>query len=149
MENYQQARSYLESAVRLNPQDAHAAERLETARLVLVMDPFQPRLGSEERARRGVRDFAQALARLEECSRTRGEALEAAEPVTELQKAYARASQFRPKVRESVLRRNSDLLMSTLGLAFEIEELTASVCGPPTGADLALLLIARKQGGAQ
>ena len=39
--------------------------------------------------------------------------------------------------------------MSAMELVFEIEELTARDCGPPTDMDLALLLIARKRGGAE
>jgi tetratricopeptide (TPR) repeat protein len=149
MANYREARRYLEQAVRLNPQDTHAVQRLEMTKLILSVDPLERGLSSQERSRRVVRAYQQAVERLRECAQKRREALAGEQPLTELQTMYARAVQFRPKVRERPLQRNSDLLMSAMELVFGIEELTARDCGHPADVDLALLLIARKHGGAE
>jgi len=149
MANYREARRYLERAARLNPQDTPAVQRLEMTKLILSVDPLERGLSSPERTRRVVRAYQQAVERLRGCAQKRGEALEGQQPMTDLQTAYARAMQMGPRVRETVLRQDSDLLMRTLELVFEIEELTARDCGPPADVDLALLLIARKRGGAE
>jgi tetratricopeptide (TPR) repeat protein len=149
MANYREAQRYLERAVRLTPQATHAAQRLEMTSLILSVDPLERGLSSQERTRRVVRAYEQAVERLRDCTMKRGQALGGQQPMTDLQAAYARAMQMRPSVRETVLQRNSDLLMRTLELVFEIEELTARDCGRPAGVDLALLLIARKRGGAE
>jgi predicted Zn-dependent protease len=149
MGNYREARRDLERAVRLNPEDAPAAQRLEMTNLILSIDPLERGLSAQERARRVVRAYQQALERLRECAQKRGEALAGAQPLTELQTLYARAMQIRSDVRERVLQRNSDLLMSAMELVFEIEERTEGDCESATSTDLALLLIARKRGGAE
>ena len=149
MANYRDARRYLDRAVRLNPQDTAAAQRLEMTNLILSIDPLERGLSAQERARRVVLAYQQVVERLRECGQKRGEALAGEQPLMELQTIYARAMQIRPKVRERVLQRNSDLLMSTMELVFEIEELTERDCESATGMDLALLLIARKRGGAE
>jgi tetratricopeptide (TPR) repeat protein len=149
MANYRDARRYLERAVRLNPQDVPAVQRLEMTNLIFSLDPLGRGLSAQERARRVVYAYQQALERLRGCALKRGEALEARQPTTNLQTAYARAMQIGTRVREPVLRRDSDLLMKATELAFELEELTAQNCGTPTDTDLALLLIARRHGGAE
>lgn len=149
MANYREARRYLERAVRLNPHDAPAVQRLEMTKLILSLDPLERGVSAQTRARRVVYAYQQAVERLRGCVLKRGEALEGQQPVTDLQTAYARAVQIGPRVRETVLRRNSGLLMDATELVFELEELTARNCGTPTDTDLALLLIARKHGGAE
>lgn len=149
MANYRDARRYLERAVQLNPQDAPAAQRLEMTNLILSLDPLERGLSAQTRARRVVFAYQQAVERIRACALKRGEALEGQQPATDLQTAYARVMQIAPKVREAVLRRNSDLLMQALELVFEVEELTARDCDYPAGVDLALLLIARKHGSAE
>ncbi len=149
MANYRDARRYLDRAVQLNPQDTTAAQRLEMTNLILSLDPLERGLSAQTRARRVVFAYQQAVERLRACALKRGEALEAQPPATDLQTAYARVMQIGPKVRETVLRRNPDLLTQALELVFEIEELTERDCESATGTDLALLLIARKHGGAE
>jgi hypothetical protein len=41
------------------------------------------------------------------------------------------------------------LLSQTMDLVFEVEQATAQACGEPGGTDLALLLMAREQGGSR
>ncbi len=149
MANYRDARRYLERAVRLSPQDAPAAQRLEMTNMILSLDPLERGLSAQTRARRVVFAYQQAVERIRACALKREEALEGQQPATDLQTTYARVMQIGPQVRETVLRRNPDLLMEAQELVFEVEELTARDCGYPAGVDLALLLIARKHGSAE
>jgi tetratricopeptide (TPR) repeat protein len=150
MASYSEARRYLDRAVRRTPSDARSAELLEVANLIISNDPLERRLTTRERARRTMRAYEQAAARLRDCLQQRGEALgPAATPHTELQFAYARAAEIRPKVRQRALEGSADLMGNVTDLAFEIEKLAARECGPAKGLDLALLLVARKREGAE
>ncbi len=149
MGNYQEARRYLGRAVREDRKNARAAQLLQTANLVLGIDPFARGISASERARRVVRAFRQGVERLGECALKRGEALEGTPPLTELQTLYARAAEMRPRMQTAVLQRDSDLMVSATHLVFEIEEFAVRTCGPASGLDLALLLIGRKREGAE
>jgi tetratricopeptide (TPR) repeat protein len=152
MYDFAGAQRYLSRAVGENPRLARAASLLETSRLVLSIDPLRRGLRGPERARRTLRAFRQALARLEDCAARRGVVLEARGGVTDLQRLYAAATGLKPRMRESVLRRDSDLVSTTLDLVFEIELATERECGAPpaaAGLDQALLLLARAQGGGR
>jgi hypothetical protein len=54
---------------------------------------------------------------------------------------------LKPQVTERELRRDPDLGQKAMDLVFRIERQTSAVCGTPSGADLALLLIAKEHGG--
>jgi transcriptional regulator GlxA family with amidase domain len=47
-----------------------------------------------------------------------------------------------PQITEATLRRDPDLVEKAMDVVFDIERQTSTSCGPPTGPDLALLLIA-------
>jgi tetratricopeptide (TPR) repeat protein len=149
MGNYSEARRHLERAVRANSKNARAAQLLETSNLVLEIDPFARGVSASARARRVVRAFQQAMERLTSCAQKRGEVLEGPPPLTELQTLFARASKMRSQVRESSLRRDSELMLSTTHFVFEVEEYAVRACGPPAGLDLALLLIGRMREGKE
>ncbi len=149
MGNYSEARRFLDRAVRVNSKDTRSAQLLETANLVLEIDPFARGVSASARARRVVKAFEQAMDRLRGCAQKRDEVLEGPPPLTELQTLYARAAKMRPQVRESSLRRDSELMLSTTHLVFEVEEFAVRACGPPTGLDLALLLIGRMREGKE
>lgn len=149
MGDYRGAMRYLEGAARQESQDTRVAHFLEMTKLVLSEDPFDLRLSAQERGRRAVQAFEQAVARLRECAQNRNEVLDVPEPHTDLQLAYSQAQKMKRKVRESVLSRNPDRIVSVMDLVFEIEERAETDCGPPTGLDEALLLIARKRGGPE
>ena len=121
---------------------------LDTAQAVLNLDPFNRRLGNMERARRAVLAFNTALTRLENCAAQRGIDLKAAggDP---LQALYAQATELQPRAQQRYLSRDSELLSQVMDVAFEIEQTTAHTCGEPQGLDLALLLMAREQGGTR
>jgi predicted Zn-dependent protease len=149
MADYAETRRYLERAVRAEPKNAEAVQLLETTNLILEIDPFDPRMTAEERARRVVRAYGQALARLKSCAQQRHEVLDTEQPQTTLQTIYALAMKMQPQAHEGSLSRDPETTTAIINLALEIEEVTARSCGPPSGLDEALLLIAAKHGGAK
>ena len=142
---YREAQHYLQAAIAHNPADTASADRLKTAELVLRMDPYRRPITSAERARIVKQAFDIAGDRLKNCSIPRSSPTTASDaaPVT-LNDEWAAA---RPKVSEQRLRENSDLVDSTMDLVFRIERQAGILCGTPTGADLALLLIAKSHEG--
>ncbi len=148
MGNYRAARKYLSRALSQNPRDKDAAQFLNTANWVLQMDPFDRRVPAAERRRRVMAAFEAAANRLTTCAASHGENLQAPNSQTDFGKAYASELKMKPYVREHSLRRDPDLMDSTMSLVFQIERLTAAACGTPQGPNLALLLIGSKNGGA-
>ncbi|HEV2493734.1 MAG TPA: tetratricopeptide repeat protein [Terriglobia bacterium] len=146
---YEAARPYLERALRWNRGNTQAARLLETTSLILEIDPFSGRLSAEERSSRVVRAYEQAMDRLESCAQSRGDQLETTSPQTPLEKAYAQALELRPKMRESILRRDPDLTTAALDAVVEAEKVSAVACGAPTGLDHAILLAAQRHGGGE
>ena len=147
--DYLEAQRYLERAVRAQPKNAEAAQLLETTNLILEFDPFDSRTTAEERARRAVRAYGQAMSRLKNCAQERHEVLDKEQPQTTLQTIYALATKMQPQAREHSLSRDPEMTTALVNLALEIEEITARTCGPPSGLDRALLLIAEKRGRAK
>jgi tetratricopeptide (TPR) repeat protein len=147
--DYLEAQRYLEQAVRANPKNAEAAQLLVTTNLILEIDPFDPRVTPEERARRAARAYGQALARLKSCTQERHEVLNTEEPQTALQTIYGLAMKMQPQTGERSLSRDPETMTAMVNLALEIEEIAARSCGPPSGLDQALLLIAEKRARAK
>lgn len=147
-DQYAQAESYLDQALRQNPNLQQAAAMRDTARAVLDFDPFMRRLGERERERRARQALGQAMTRLETCAAQRSVDLQTAgsDP---LQALYAQASTFQHDMAKRALNRDSELVSSTMDLVFEIEKTASSTCGEPQGLDLALVLIAREQEGGR
>ncbi len=141
---YRTARYDLSRAVAENPVNSDAARTLGLARYVLKIDPFDRRIPVRERHRRAIHAFQIALARLNQCAQSRGEALDVPNPQTPLQKVSVDALQIKPQMQPSVLQRNPDLLDSAMSMVFRIEEVTKKECGSPSGLDQALLLLASK-----
>jgi tetratricopeptide (TPR) repeat protein len=145
---YVQAERYLTRAVQQDPHLLQAAAMLDTAHAVVNLDPFNRRLGNMERARRAALAFDSALTRLQNCAAQKGIDLKVAggDP---LQALYAQAMELQPRAQQRYLGRDSELLSQVMDAAFEIEQGTAHTCGEPQGLDLALLLMAREQGGSR
>ncbi len=136
------AEKFLHAAVQSSPQDAQAAQNLETARLVLQSDPFARRLSRVERVRR-VRDaFAHAGERLDECLASHPEAS------AQLREFQTRWREMKPGLIQSRAASN-DLEEPAMDLVFQIEELTGGICGAPTGLDQALLVLSQTGNGAE
>ena len=65
-------KSYLDQALRQDPNLKQAAAMRDTARAVQDLDPFISWLGEHERERRARRAVDQAMTRLEACAAQRG-----------------------------------------------------------------------------
>jgi tetratricopeptide (TPR) repeat protein len=144
--DYAQAERYLTRALEQDPHMTQAAAMLDTVRSVLNNDPFNRRLGNAERARRAVLDFNSALTRLQDCAALKRIDLKAAggDP---LQTLYVQAEAIQPDARQQNLSRDSEAISQAMDVVFAIEQATAHACGEPGGMNLALLLMAREQGG--
>jgi len=140
---YPAAFRYLQAAVASDPNDSESAERLKTTEMVLHMDPFRREISAAERNRIVVTAFHTAGARLKSCTfataSTKGTRSDMA-----LSDQWAR---LKPQITEAGLRRNPDLVETGMDLVFRIEREASNACGPPTGADLALLLISKEHEG--
>jgi hypothetical protein len=143
LSRYPLAEHYLQAAVKTDPGDMPSAERLKATEMVLRMDPFQRKISVAQRDKIVVEDFLTAGERLKSCGVARGVSLPSASQ-SSLSENWAR---LRPTISLGDLRRDPDLVESAMNLVFEIERQTSSTCGTPTGADLALLLIARLHEG--
>jgi tetratricopeptide (TPR) repeat protein len=144
--NYREARRYLTNAKRQGPLSTQLQSLLDSANLILEIDPLAPRLSAQERVRRSLWAFTQSMSRLRGCAEARGSSAENGPTSPELEDVNERASALEPKVRQRNLARDADLLLQVTDMAFEIEKVTERVCGEPQGTDLALLLLSRAQG---
>jgi tetratricopeptide (TPR) repeat protein/predicted nucleic acid-binding Zn ribbon protein len=146
--DYAQAERYLTRALQQDLHLTQAAAMLDTAQTILNLDPFNRRLDNGERARRAALAFDSAQKRLQNCAAQRGIDLqgEGADPLRGL---FAQATELQPRAQPRYLRGDSQLLSRVMDVAFEIEQATAHSCGEPQGADLALLLMGREQGGTR
>ncbi len=137
---YPQAHRYLQAAVAADPADKQSADVLKTTDMVLQMDPFQRQTSMAQRSRIVVEDFATAGERLKMCSNQTA----APSSLTNLIDSWTK---LKPRITESDLRSDPDLVESAMELVFNVERQTAATCGSPTGKDLALLLIAQLHEG--
>jgi tetratricopeptide (TPR) repeat protein len=155
---YPLAERYLQEAVAGNPDDTQSADLLKTTERVLQMDPFRRQRSVAHRDEIVVQTFATAGERLMSCG-IRASAATAPGAKATLADSWAK---LKPKISEEYLRRDPDLVEQAMDLVFSIERQTSTTqtspsrtspaqtgatCGTPTGADLALLLIAKLHEG--
>jgi tetratricopeptide (TPR) repeat protein len=171
LEQYADSERDLQRAVALGSKDQRTADLLERATLVRQMNPFLPRLSSRERARRVLAAFNQAEQRLQECATQQGEALQttpAAPTATkqasaprspaanssataapshpsDLQTAYQRLADLKPRMQISQVARDLELPDTVLEAAANAEQVASQRCGAPSARDEALLLIRRRR----
>lgn len=145
---YSVAEHYLEMAAAEDPKDTQAAERLKTAQMVVRMDPFRDEISSEERNRIIVEAFTTAGERLSHCQvPNNAGALSAGSPPVAQANVSVQWAALKSRVTERELRRDPELGQTAMDLVFRIERETSAACGMPSGADLALLLIAKEHEG--
>ena len=144
--HYAQAQTYLNRALRQDPNLTQVSAMRDTARAVLDLDPFLPRLGERERTQRTRQAFDAAMKRLQGCAAQRGIDLQGADG-DPLQTLYAQATSAQTSLRQHPRSSDSEWASNTMDLVFEIEKSAAQTCGEPMGPDLALLLIARQREG--
>ncbi|MGH9430251.1 MAG: tetratricopeptide repeat protein [Terriglobia bacterium] len=147
MGDYRLARRYLLRALALDARDNQVAEMLNTSDFVLEIDPFSPHLPTADRRKRVIHAYHQALTRLKACAQSQGQTLTASTASTPLQTVYSAAVKLNSNATDSALRRDPDLEDTLMGQAFQMEQAAAKACGAPKGLDLAILLIAQRNGG--
>jgi tetratricopeptide (TPR) repeat protein len=144
---YRTAQQYLQSALRVNPADTQTSQLLQTSNLILDADPFSPRLSNAERNRRIRSAFVQAGQRLDTCAQSKGIDLKAASAPTGLSPLKAHWNEMKTKLRPLVAQGENDIADAAMDLVFEIEQEASKECGPPSGLDQALLLLAQNRAG--
>jgi len=144
---YTLAGRYLESAVSANPNDSQSAQLLDTVRLVLRMDPYRMRISAAGRRRVVMEAFKTAGDRLNSCAVQSHETHIGAGDGEET--LETRWLQMKRRLSNQALRSDPELMDAAADLVFTIERTTSQSCGPPTGTDLALLLIANSREGNQ
>ncbi len=141
---YPVAEKYLQEAVAADPKDEQSAALLTSARDALLFDPFRHEISANQRARVVISDFDIAGERLKACSAP-GSSGQPPSSLTTLADSWAK---MKPRIVQSNLRRDPDLVEAAMELVFNIEHQTSAGCGAPTGSDMALLLIARLHEGS-
>ena len=147
--DYTQAHRYLQKAVEINPKNLDAAQNLEVSRLILEFDPFQRRLSQEERGRRTIAAFSQALSRLKQCAQSRDVNLQAQQTSGPFASVYSSVKKIQPSVDKGNLRRNPDLITNVMDLVTQMEETAQQACGTPPAPDQALLMISHTRGATE
>jgi tetratricopeptide (TPR) repeat protein len=148
LQMYPEARDFLRRAVAAGSHDPQVAAQLQTAELVLQMDPSRPRLPASERVQRILNAFTQAGNRLQQCAAARPIALDKPMGNTPLPADYADWRTLKPKMKVQKLRRDLEQGDAAMEVVFRIERDTAQVCGPGVPADQALALIAQRRNGS-
>jgi tetratricopeptide (TPR) repeat protein len=144
---YRTAEQFLAQAVQASPADHVSQQSLQTANLVLSVDPFRRHLSDADRNRRLVNAFTSAGERLQNCAKTNGANLDTpTSPPTPLQILQASWKKMQPQVKSLRTAPESDVPDSIMDLVSQVESQTAQQCGAPTGTDLALLLVTQHRG---
>lgn len=144
--HYDLAQRYLEAAVAANPNDAQSAARLKATELVLQMNPFRRQISVDQRHRIVIEAFSAAGERLKSCPAI-GNSSASSSSATAQQSLAENWTKMKPQITEQGLRRNPDLVEAAMSMVFDIERQANAACGPPTGIDMALLLISKLHEG--
>lgn len=141
---YALAERYLREAHRQAPDDPRASDFLATTRDVMERDPTVRGLSARERGGRTLEALSTARKRLEGCL-AGGEGGKApAIPSADLRDLAARLDALRPRASPALLARDPDLQSQVMDEVYTAELRAAETCGLPKGADLSLLLLARR-----
>jgi tetratricopeptide (TPR) repeat protein len=143
---YSQAQRYLQAAASANPGDAQSAARLKVTEQVLRMDPFRRQISAAERDQIVLASFDAAGERLKACPAV-GNSKGTVPQAGAQQSLSENWEKMKPRITDRGLRKDPDLAEAAMEMVFGIERQASMVCGPPTGTDLALLLIAKLHEG--
>ena len=141
---YAIAQRFLQTATSLDPNDEQSAARLNTTNQVLQMDPFRRELPVAERRRIVIEAYATAGERLKACPAPMNLSRTATGGPPSLSEQWEK---MKSQITEPGLRRNPDLAEPAMELVFSIERHASIACGPATGNDMALLLVAKLHEG--
>lgn len=144
---YRTALRYLQAAAAGDPNDARSAALLKSSELVLQLDPYEANISAVQKNRIVIHDFEIAGERLKACGLSAGAAGPVSSAGTSQRSAGESWARMKQRVTERGLEHDPDLADAAMNLAFDIESESAATCRPPTGADEALLLIARSREG--
>jgi tetratricopeptide (TPR) repeat protein len=146
--DYASARRYLRAAALQAPNDPDVERTLAITDLVLMMDPYRPRLRAPDRARRLGLAWRTAMARLEACAASQQIVLQknpqapaqpGAPPVWQ---AYRQLAPLSSQLSADTLQRDPERLDRLMDSVLAAAAVTQD-CGPREPADDALLLIGR------
>ncbi|MGA8272339.1 MAG: tetratricopeptide repeat protein [Candidatus Sulfotelmatobacter sp.] len=148
--DYILAQDYLRKAVTANPGDDNSRQLLASTDSVLRANPFHSHISDVERNHRITAAFAQAEDRLDHCAQQAGIDLTASNSppssaLVRLQDLWLRTQPDLKLLRSPA---ETDLPDAIMDVVFQIEQQTNTICGPPQGLDLALLLISQKREAA-
>ena len=143
---YSLAQRYLQAAASANPSDAQSVARLKVAEQVLKLDPFRRQISAAERDQIVIASFAAAGERLKACPAV-GNSKGTVPQAGGQQSLSENWGKMNPRITERGLRKDPDLVETAMEMVFSIERQASMVCGPPTGTDQALLLIAKLHEG--
>jgi tetratricopeptide (TPR) repeat protein len=144
LQRYSLAQHYLQDAVEASPHDKKSADLLKTTQLVLRMDPFRPQISAADRNRIVIDAFASVGERLKDCALPKSTApAGTGEP-----DVTAEWTSLKPQITPQHLQRNPNLMQKAMDVVFRAERETSTLCGIPTGTDLALLLIGKLHEGS-
>jgi Flp pilus assembly protein TadD len=149
LSDYARARRYLQKALELDPENKEAAQKLQISSLVLELDPFQRRLSQQERNKRTIAAFDQALSRLQKCAQNKGVNLKSEQPDAPFASVYSNVKKMQAKVTRRNLQRDPDLINNVMDLVMQMEEAAQQACGTPPPPDQALLMISHTRGATE
>jgi thioredoxin-like negative regulator of GroEL len=137
--DYRLTQSYLQKVSKDRTDIRPTSELVD---LLLGSDPWAPRIGSAERRRRLVADFADVEQRLEECATARAGTSSPVDPGLLVDaRTFDQQLQSQPVVEQETLESAFDLID-------RIERDALRACSPPSTLDKALAIIASQHGGA-
>jgi cytochrome c-type biogenesis protein CcmH/NrfG len=152
--DYELAQHFLHEAVSANPNDANSRQLLASSETILKVNPFRSHISDAERNRRIAADFEGAEQRLNDCAAQAKVDLKsptssvASSPSTLLPALQSLWLATKPDLARLRSPAETDLPDTIMDVVFQIEQQTASICGPPQGVDQALLLISQKREAA-
>jgi tetratricopeptide (TPR) repeat protein len=141
--DYLKAEGYFSKSERENP-TAEIRASLALVREVLGNDPFLAGLSDDEQVRRSWRDYELGLDRLHRCASSGDTGGSSGQSASNLQQLEKDAQAMQKQITLRSLGRDPELRAEAMRLVSRIEEVNSPNCGPATGLDQALRLIATR-----
>ncbi len=148
LDQYAQAEEYFERLPREKLAAPDLASMHQISKDVVTLNPFAPRLSTEEKVKRTAEALALAQARATACKSQQGKPPSVSSSTSALDAALATSSQNAADWTARNLRKYPERIEPAMSSVFEIEDAAAGQCGEPQGADYALWLIGRSRGGS-
>ncbi len=143
---YRTADDYLGAAVGANPSDSDVKQLRQMTEMILKTDPYARGISNTERNQRLKMAFKQAGARLDSCTSSAVD-VGTGSSASDLASLKQQWLDLKPEVTHLYRRNAGDLRDSAMDLVFNIEQKTAQLCGPPSGLDQAIALLAQNPTG--